>query len=113
MAEKSERKHRQKTSKSESGWPVRFAMCMSAVRKQDECVFQRSPGFVDEVVRITEVRVGEAIKTNELAPAGIEGNTEINAFDFLCKQGCPKRELLYLLGMCENRGVAKASKMTS
>src|ERR1700730_17955593 len=87
-------------------------MCMSAVRWQDELVFKQSPGFVGEVVSSTEVRVSAAIKTNELAPAGIDGNTETNAFDFLCKQGCPKRELLYLLGMCENRGVTKASNMT-
>lgn len=79
-------------------WPVRIAICESAIRKQDEWVFKNNPRFVDDVVAATETRVIEAGVTKSL--------------DFLCDKGCPHRELLYLLGMCENRGVTNAKKMT-
>ncbi len=36
----------------------------------------------------------------------------MNPLNFLCEEGCPRRELLYLLGMCENRGVTNSLRMT-
>jgi hypothetical protein len=98
MATKKELKQRQRTVAGEKGWPVRLAMCESAIRKQDEYVFKRSPRFVDLVVSATEARVKKDEKTD--------------ALDLLCERGCPRRELLYLLGMCENRGVTTTVKIT-
>ncbi len=98
MASKKE-SHRRTTSKGEKGWPVRLALCESAIRKQDEYVLSGSADWwVDTFVNDTTARV--------------EKNRQTGALDFLCKQGCPRRELLYLLGHCENRGVTNASKMT-
>lgn len=98
MTQQKRAKQGKSTSGSEKGWPVRLAMCESAIRKQDEYVFREPANFVDEVVIAAEARVKEEEKTK--------------ALDFLCGQGCPRRELLYLLGMCENRGVTNAVKMT-
>lgn len=86
-------------------------MCESAIRKQDEYVFKHVPRFVDEVVEQTENRIREAIKNNELA-IGKSGKRNVDPLKFLCDKGCPRRELLYLLGMCENRGVTSSIKMT-
>jgi len=41
-----------------------------------------------------------------------DGEVGIPALESLCEQSCPRRELLYMLGMCENRGVTTALKMT-
>jgi hypothetical protein len=84
--------------KSTADWPVRLATCESAIRKQDEYVFKHAPSYVDIIVKATSVRVEE--------------NGQTSTLEFLYEQGCPKRELLYLLGMCENRGVTNALKMT-
>jgi hypothetical protein len=107
----SDTKRKQKASDGKSGWRVRFAMCESAIRKQDEYVFKHVPRFVDAVVQETENRIQEAIKNNELA-IGKYGKRNVDPLRFLCDQGCPRRELLYLLGMCENRGVANSLKLT-
>lgn len=107
----SDKKRKQKPSDGNSGWRVRFAMCESAIRKQDEYVFKHVPRFVNAVVLETENRIQEAIKNNELA-IGKFGKRNVDPLKFLCDQGCPRRELLYLLGMCENRGVANSLKMT-
>ena len=107
----SDTKHKQKTSDGKKGWRVRLAMCESAIRKQDEYVFKHVPRFVDNVIQETENRIQKAIKNNELA-VGKYGKRSVDPLKFLCDQGCPRRELLYLLGMCENRGVANSLKMT-
>jgi hypothetical protein len=80
------------------GWPVRLATCESAIRLQDERMFKSSPRFVDIVVKATEIKV------REHQVAGV--------VEELQKKGCPERELLYLLGMCENRGVGNSLGMT-
>jgi hypothetical protein len=98
MATKKEPKQRQIASAGNGGWPVRLAMCESAIRKQDEYVFKHAPLFVDRVVEATA--------------AHVEKNRQTDALDFLCNQRCPRRDLLYLLGMCENRGVTNSLKMT-
>ena len=98
MATRKEPKQRQRTGAGEKGWPVRLATCESAIRKQDEYVFKHSPQFVDHVVEATA--------------AHVEKNRQTDALDFLCNQRCPRRDLLYLLGMCENRGVTNSLKMT-
>jgi hypothetical protein len=90
---------KQRTGKGNNGWPVRLAFCESAIRKKDRHVFKGEPLLVDAVVDATAVRV--------------KANRQSDALEVLCKESCPRRELLYLLGMCENRGVANASKMTS
>lgn len=97
MASKKE-SQRRTTSKGEKGWPVRLAFCESAIRKQDEHVFSGSDLWVDTFVDDTAAQVEE--------------NGQTGALEFLCKQGCPRRELLYLLGHCENRGVTNALKAT-
>lgn len=107
----SDTKRKQQASDGKSGWPVRLAICESAIRKQDEYVFKHVPRFVDIVVSSTESRVEEAIKNNELA-VGKSGKRTANPLNFLCEEGCPRRELLYLLGMCENRGVTNSLRMT-
>ena len=107
----SDTKLKQKTSDGKSGWPVRLAMCESAIRKQDEYVFKHVPRFVDIVVSRSESRIKEAIENNELA-VGKYGKRTVNPLNFLCEEGCPRRELLYLLGMCENRGVTNSVRMT-
>ena len=112
MSAKNQTKRQQKTRDGENGWPVRLAMCEAAIRKQDEAVFKGNSYFVDEIVRVTEARVREANKTKALALSGKTKKTQTDAFDFLCERGCPRRELLYLLGMCENRGVTNSVKMT-
>jgi hypothetical protein len=89
---------KQRMSMGNSGWPVRLAFCESAIRKQDEYIFREAPWWADTIVDDTVVRVKE--------------NSQVSTLEFLCKQGCPRRELLYMLGMCENRGVTNASKMT-
>jgi hypothetical protein len=111
MATRKGPKQRQRTGAGEKGWPVRLATCESAIRKQDEHVFMGSPRFVDLVVSATESRIEEANQKNKLA-VGTEIITKVNPLDFLCERGCPRRELLYLLGMCENRGVTNSLKMT-
>jgi len=90
-----------KTRDSEYGpsWPVNLAECEAAVCDQDEYVFRVVPRFVDSIIEATVKRV--------LA----EGQEQ--TVDFLCKKGCPRRRLLYLVGMCENRGVTNAYSMTS
>ena len=98
MATKKEPKQRQIASAGKDGWPVYLAMCASAIRKQDEYVFKRSPRFVDIIVKATSVRV--------------EKNGQTQTLDAMCERGCSRDELLYLLGMCENRGVTNALKMT-
>jgi hypothetical protein len=98
MAAKKRTPRRKKTADNGKGWPVHLAKCESAIRKQDKYVFRRVPRFVDEVVEATA--------------AHVKKNRQTCALDFLCEQGCPQRELLYLLGMCENRGVTNAVKMT-
>jgi hypothetical protein len=79
------------------GWPIRLAMCESAIRWQDERMFKKSPMFVDLVVSATirKVRLHQ-----------VE-----DVVEELKKRGCPERELLYLLGMCENRGVGNSFSM--
>jgi hypothetical protein len=52
----SDTKRKQKRSDGNSGWRFRFAMCESAIRKQDEYVFKHVPRFVDAVVQETENR---------------------------------------------------------
>jgi hypothetical protein len=94
---KNERKSRPRTSGGKSGWPVRLAFCESAIRKQDEYVFGESL-WCEAFVNDTASRVEE--------------NRQADTLEFLCKEGCPRRELLYLLGMCENRGVTNALNMT-
>lgn len=89
---------RRTASKDEKGWPVRLAFCESAIRKQDEYVFRGSSPWVDTIVNDTAARVRE--------------NDQTDSLEFLCNQGCPRRELLYLLSMCENRGVTNALKAT-
>ena len=89
---------KQTASNDKNGWPVRLATCEAAIRKQDEYVFKHVPRFVDIIVKTTLAKVEE------------NGQTE--TLDAMCKQGCPRVELLYLLGMCENRGVTNALKMT-
>jgi hypothetical protein len=89
---------RRTTSKGEKGWPVRLAFCESAILKQDEYIFREAPWWVDTVVNDTAARVEE--------------NGQTGTLESLCKQTCPRRELLYLLGMCENRGVTNALKAT-
>jgi hypothetical protein len=79
-------------------WPVRIRMCESAVRKQDEWVFKNDPRFFEAIVAATEPRVVAAGATESL--------------DFLVAEGCPRDELLYFLGGCENRGVTSALAMT-
>jgi hypothetical protein len=86
------------TGKDEKGWPVRLSFCESAIRKQDEYVLREWSPWVDMIVNDTAARVEE--------------NGQAETLESLCKQGCPKRELLYLLGMCENRGVTNALKAT-
>ncbi len=98
MAEKKRTRRRKKTGDNGTGWPVRLAMCESAIRKQDEYVSRRSPRFVDLIAEATAAQVEE--------------NGQTGALKFLCEQGSSRRELLYLLGMCENRGVTNAVKMT-
>lgn len=98
MATKKEPKQRQIRSGVENGWPVWLARCESAIRKQDEYVFKHAPRFVDMIVKATLVRV--------------EKNGQTQTLDAMCERGCPRDELLYLLGMCENRGVTNALKMT-
>ena len=80
------------------GWAVRLARCESAIRKQDEIVSKHTPKFVDLIANATALRVGE--------------NNQEKTLQELVELRCPKRELLYLLGMCENRGVTNAQKMT-
>ena len=60
--------------------------------------FKGSDKFVDIVADAIETKVRENGATDKL--------------DKLVQEGCPKRELLYLLGMCENRGVGKSFAMT-
>lgn len=98
MAAKKEPRPRQRTSTDKKGWPVRLAMCESAIRKQDEYVFREAPQWVDTIVETTA--------------AHVKKNRQTDALDFLCNQRCPRRDLLYLLGMCENRGVTNSFKMT-
>src|SRR5271156_3292822 len=80
------------------GWPVRLAACESAIRSQDEQMFKTVPSFVNIVVNATKTKVGE--------------NQAAGVVEDLRKKGCPERELLYLLGMCENRGVGNSFSMT-
>lgn len=87
-----------KQSEGKRGWRVRLALCESAIRKQDEYVFKHVPRFVDIIAKATSVRVEE--------------NGQTSTLEFLSERGCSRRELLYLLGMCENRGVTNALKMT-
>jgi len=89
---------KRKQSGGNKGWPVRLAICESAIRKQDEFVFKHASRFVDIVAKATSVRV--------------EKNGQTYTLDAMCERGCPRVELLYLLGMCENRGVTNALKMT-
>ena len=77
---------------------MRLASCESAIRKQDEYVLSGSSPWVKTFVDGVTARVKK--------------NRQTDALDFLCKQHCPERELLYLLGMCENRGVTNALKAT-
>lgn len=90
-------KRKRKASDGNKVWRVRLAMCESAIRKQDEYVFKHSPRFVDIIVKHTSVRV--------------QKNGQTETLETLVKR-CPQRELLYLLGMCENRGVTNAMRMT-
>ena len=53
-------------------------------------MFKTVPRFVDILVKATETNVRK--------------NQAARVVEELEKKGCPKRELLYLLGMCENRG---------
>jgi hypothetical protein len=80
------------------GWPVRLAACESAIRSQDKQMFKTVPSFVNIVVNATETKVGD--------------NQAAGVVEELWKKGCPERELLYLLGMCENRGVGNSFSMT-
>jgi hypothetical protein len=80
------------------GWAVRLATCESAIRSQDEQMLKSSPKFADIVVKATETKIRE----NQVA----------DVVEELERKGCPKRELLYLLGMCENRGVGNSLGMT-
>jgi len=82
----SDTKLKQKTSDGKSGWPVRLAMCESAIRKQDEYVFKHVPRFVDIVVSRSESRIKEAIENNELA-VGKYGKRTVNPLNFLCEEG--------------------------
>ena len=107
----SDTKQKHKASDGKSGWRVRFAMCESAIRKQDEYVFKHVPRFVDAVAQDAEHRIQEAINNNELV-IGKSGKRNVDPLKFLCEKGCPRRKLLYLLGMCENRGVTNSAKMT-
>ena len=61
-------------------------------------MFKTVPSFVDIVVKATETKIRE----NQVA----------DVVEELERKGCPKRELLYLLGMCENRGVGNSLGMT-
>jgi hypothetical protein len=93
------KKNRRSASKDDKiPWPVKITFCEYAICKHDEWVFKNAPGFVDDVVAATEARVIAVEKMGSL--------------EFLCEKGCPRRPLLYFLGMCENRGVTKAVKMT-
>jgi len=80
------------------GWAVRLATCESAIRSQDKHMFETVPRFVDSVVKATETKVRDNVVADEL--------------EELQQKGCPKRELLYLIGMCENRGVGNSLGMT-
>jgi hypothetical protein len=100
MPQSVKKKRRSTSAGAVIPWPVRIAMCESAIRKQDELLLKDgSPSpFVDLVVAETEARVKESGKSGSL--------------EFLCIKGCPRRELLYHLGMCENRGVTNTVAMT-
>jgi hypothetical protein len=76
---------------------VRLATCESAIRSQDKHIFETAPSFVDIVVKATETKVLK--------------NQAASVVEELEREGCPKRELLYLLGMCENRGVGNSFSM--
>jgi hypothetical protein len=89
---------RRTTGKGEKGWPVRLSFCESAIRTQDQRMFREVPRFIDMIAEDTAARVKK--------------NRQAETLEFLCKQSCPRRELLYLLGMCENRGVTNALKAT-
>jgi hypothetical protein len=80
------------------GWPVRLTTCESAIRWKDKEMFESVPNFVDIVVKTTEIKVRK--------------NQAASVVEELQRGGCPKRELLYLLGMCENRGVGNSFGMT-
>lgn len=84
--------------REDDGWPVNVALCEVAIHKQDEYIFKEAPSFVDEVVKATAAKV--------------DNNHQTGTLDYLCRKGCPRRELLYLLGMCENRGITNCTKMT-
>jgi hypothetical protein len=98
MSRNIKKKRRSASVSAKIPWPVRIAICESAIRKQDEYIFKKIPRFVDLVVAATKSRVYKLGKTDSL--------------ESLCDEGCPQRELLYLLGMCENRGVSNAFEMT-
>jgi hypothetical protein len=98
MTQKKSAKQGKSTSGAEKGWPVRLAMCESAIRKQDEYIFRGASWWADTIV--------------EDAATHVKKNRQTSALDKLVAQGCPRREFLYLLGMCENRGVTNALKMT-
>jgi len=57
MAAKKEPRQQQSTSTDKKGWPVRLAMCESAIRKQDEYVFREAPQWVDTIVETTAAHV--------------------------------------------------------
>jgi hypothetical protein len=60
-------------------------------------MFKTVPSFVDMIVKATETK--------------IRNNQAASVVEELRKKDCPKRELLYLLGMCENRGVGNSFGM--
>lgn len=90
-------KPKRKQTTTDGNWPVRFDLCESAVRFEDEYRLKYDPPLVDAGVKYMEARVKE------------EGQSE--TLDILVNQGCPRRELLYLLAMCENRGLSKTEMM--
>ena len=97
-AQKIKKNRRSASTDVKIPWPVKITLCEYVICKHDEWVFKNDPRFVDDVVAATEARV--------------IADEKMDSLEFLCKKGCPRRPLLYFLGMCENRGVTNALKMT-
>jgi hypothetical protein len=77
---------------------VNLAACEEAIRRQDNYVLKEAPRWVDLVVKFAEEQV--------------EKNEATESLEALTSASCSRRELLYMLAMCENRGVTNALKMT-
>lgn len=91
------RKPRPKQTAADGDWSVRFDLCESAVRFQDEYRLEHDQPLVDAAEGLMEARIKEAGQSDSLI--------------LLCDKGCPRRELLYLLAMCENRGLSRTDIM--